>query len=461
MASQTPVLKVRRKRDGKQLVDPFTRKHETNILAVATAAILVVVLLGATDPSVNSCRALMFPTRHLFRTRGCLSKNTYRTIYSQHHWQHRIFYNTANTDTTSTMKNNNGRTTASSSYSADLVTDNGVSVDEIELTLTDGMIVRGQRWATATDAIDANDSDNNKTATKILALHGWLDNCRSFHYLAPKLMERFHDDNDSNTTNAAELVAIDLPGHGLSAHRPLDGPTAVLSEATYYIAETIDALGWENDKISLIGHSMGGSLATMYAGVFPDKVSSVVSIDIYGPEPGNPKKAASQIRSHITQRRAGAKPHTLYPSLEKAIERRQKSAKWMVGKQNQPVECLSLEAATELVTRSMEPIYEENSTNAIQGYRFKHDARLLWPSLQYLTIEQIQSILEAIECPVCILAGKEGYPFTKDRIDRILEALQPKIHTILPGSHHLHADPDTAEAVVSKIYDFLGGSGDK
>ncbi|HQC73883.1 MAG TPA: alpha/beta hydrolase, partial [Candidatus Competibacteraceae bacterium] len=41
----------------------------------------------------------------------------------------------------------------------------------------------------------------------VLAVHGWLDNAASFDALAPLLPE-------------LRLVALDLPGHGHSAHRP-------------------------------------------------------------------------------------------------------------------------------------------------------------------------------------------------------------------------------------------------
>lgn len=316
-----------------------------------------------------------------------------------------------------------------------------------------------------------------------MALHGWLDNCRSFHYLAPRLIQKL---NESPEMPRAELVAVDLPGHGLSSHRPIDGPTTVLSEGAYYIAEIIDALGWDaqtnadatktdsssndtifndDNQVALIGHSMGGGMAVTYAGIFPEQISRVVSLDMFGPEPGTSGQTASDIRSHVLQRRSlgpYGRPHALYKSLDRAIERRQKAATMAPGGH----QYLSKGAATELVTRSMKPLYETSSVDdenkaIIKGYRFTHDPRLLWPSLQYLTAEQIQSILEGVECPVCILAAQDGYPFAQDRIDRTIEALDPEIYEILPGSHHLHADPDTADAVVDRVYDFFcrGGRG--
>jgi len=378
--------------------------------------------------------------------------------------------------------------------------DNGVvSMNEISLSLNDGMCLKGQHFCykkkyknnnkckikekellkRSLTKIEQGQSTTTATATstttktklKILAIHGWLDNCRSFHLLGPRLIEKFKCD--------AELVAIDLPGHGWSSHRPIDGPSTILSEGTYYIAEILHELGWgndsnndydnddgndskENSNIALIGHSMGGGIAITYGGVFPNQISGIVSIDIYGPEPAKPEDIAFSIRNHVTQRRLsgpGGRGHALYPTLERCIKARQKSAeKAPGGHQN-----ISLEAATELVTRATIAVYNKYSSSADNdvdndipvGYKFRHDTRLLWPSLQYFTPDQIESILEEVKCPVCIIAAEDGYPFPKDRIERVIQNLRPAVHKILPGSHHLHADPGKVDAVVDTIYDFL------
>ena len=41
---------------------------------------------------------------------------------------------------------------------------------------------------------------------KVIACHGWLDNAASFDFLAPLL-------------SACHVVALDMPGHGLSDHK--------------------------------------------------------------------------------------------------------------------------------------------------------------------------------------------------------------------------------------------------
>ena len=47
----------------------------------------------------------------------------------------------------------------------------------------------------------------NPNAPAVLGLHGWLDNVATFAPLSPLLAD-------------LQIFAIDLPGHGLSEHRP-------------------------------------------------------------------------------------------------------------------------------------------------------------------------------------------------------------------------------------------------
>jgi pimeloyl-ACP methyl ester carboxylesterase len=330
-----------------------------------------------------------------------------------------------------------------------------VSVEEISLLLRDGMTLAGQRWTYH----GGDDGTNTMTAkNKILALHGWMDNSASFHYLAPHLVHKLG--------GKAELVALDLPGHGLSSHKSLDGPSTLLSEGVYYVVEALHQLGWNigddspstspvphrtdscgGGGVTIIGHSMGGGIGLVCAAAYPEHVDKLVMLDIYGPLPGESDKSVTLIRSHIEARRKGARPNRVYPTLEQAIQTRQLTATKAPGKQ-----WLSIEAATEMVHRATTRVQDAQGK---EGWSFRHDTRLLWPSMQNLMPEQIDSIMKSVECPTCILIAEHGWPFKKERVDKALEILQPCVHKILPGSHHLHADPNTAEAALNEVYRFV------
>src|SRR5690606_29019174 len=71
-----------------------------------------------------------------------------------------------------------------------------------------------------------------RSGTRVLALHGWLDNAASFTPLAAALPE-------------LDLVALDLPGHGHSAYRPARTWYHFIDYIDDVLA-ALDALGWEH-----------------------------------------------------------------------------------------------------------------------------------------------------------------------------------------------------------------------
>ena len=103
-------------------------------------------------------------------------------------------------------------------------------------------------------------------APRVLALHGWLDNAASFLPLAPFL-------------DGIELVAIDMPGHGRSAHLPA-GADYAFAGALANLLDVADTLGW--DRFGLLGHSMGGAIASLLAAACPERVTRLLAIDAIG-----------------------------------------------------------------------------------------------------------------------------------------------------------------------------------
>src|SRR5262245_11789511 len=76
---------------------------------------------------------------------------------------------------------------------------------------------------------------------RVIALHGWLDNAASFLPLSSRLPD-------------LDLLLLDLPGHGRSAHLP-PGAEYGLTTHLHATLDAADALGWE--RFTLLGHSMG------------------------------------------------------------------------------------------------------------------------------------------------------------------------------------------------------------
>jgi pimeloyl-ACP methyl ester carboxylesterase len=102
----------------------------------------------------------------------------------------------------------------------------------------------------------------------MLALHGWLDNAASFAAIAPLLAEEHY------------VVAIDLRGHGRSSHLP---PGAWYHYVDYFddLRATLDHFGWA--RATLFGHSLGGTLASLYAAAYPERVDTLLLVEALGP----------------------------------------------------------------------------------------------------------------------------------------------------------------------------------
>ena len=116
---------------------------------------------------------------------------------------------------------------------------------EFEITLN-ALTVRGIRYG-------------SEDKPEILALHGWLDNAASFEPLSRYLSDY-------------QIIALDFVGHGKSDHRA-NGAHYHLVDNVQDVHEAIQALGLSELKI--IGHSMGGIIAAMYAACFPEMVKKI------------------------------------------------------------------------------------------------------------------------------------------------------------------------------------------
>ena len=239
----------------------------------------------------------------------------------------------------------------------------------------------------------------------VLAIHGWLDNAASFDRLAALLPE-------------LRLVALDLAGHGYSSHRPPGVPYHFVDFSPDVLAAA-DALGWE--RFALLGHSMGGGIASFIAASFPERVTQLAMIEGLGPPTSKVADAADNLRQAVAQMQAlRTKQAVLYPTLEAAIQARCQGGG------------LSWTAASCLVERGLRALHG--------GFMWRTDPRLRFISPLYLSEEQILAYMERITAPALLLCGADGYlvqrPYMQERYAR-LAALQVRI---VKGGHHPHLE---------------------
>lgn len=259
----------------------------------------------------------------------------------------------------------------------------------------------------------------NPSATPILALHGWLDNANSFDLIAPYLSQDFY------------LIAIDLPGHGYSSHLP-QGSYYHLIDGIYTIIQVMDALDYE--RIHLLGHSLGGCLASLVAGVAPNRVVSAAFIDALGPLTCPEELCQQQLADYLQHGiPMSNKPSKPYSSLKLGAKARAQRG------------YLSIEHAEILCERGM---YEENG-----AFYWRHDKRLLAPSPLRLTEAQVLSCLAAISAKSLLCCAEQGFAFNEKDLETRIEAVHDLTIKHLPGGHHIHMEQ--AEMVGEILMEFF------
>ncbi|AXK73133.1 alpha/beta hydrolase [Lysobacter sp. TY2-98] len=256
----------------------------------------------------------------------------------------------------------------------------------------------------------------------VLALHGWLDNAASFLPLSSRLA-------------GLDLVAIDLPGHGASAHLP---PSAdyTLVAAARAVLSVADALGWS--RFSLLGHSMGGATSTLVAAAAPERIERMALIEALGGLVEAEDRTAIRLREAfaVHGEPAGAR-RRVFPDVATAVRAR-----------------LQAGGLTELAAR---PIVERGLAPAPEGgFTWRSDARLTRPTAVRMTEGQMRDVIAAIECPVRLVHAVPAFRFfPAEARDGRAARLRDVELVGIEGGHHLHMElPD---AVADAIGPFLHG----
>ncbi|MFP5441441.1 MAG: alpha/beta fold hydrolase [Gammaproteobacteria bacterium] len=260
---------------------------------------------------------------------------------------------------------------------------------------------------------------------RVLATHGWLDNAESFRALAPLLPE-------------CEIVAIDFPGHGRSAHRG----GGIMQYIVEYVADVVgalDALGW--DDAILLGHSMGAGVMTCTAAVVPQRVRALWLIEGVAPQPAAAEKILDTLGKAVAAQQRGAGESAGYPDLAAAIEARKKGF-WPLS------DAVSGAILARALTRGADGVL-----------RWHTDPRLRQPSALKLTHEQLLALLHAVRAPALLLGGEQGLFAQRETHAEALDAIAGLQYRCLPGSHHLHLEPETAPAVAAALREFLVACG--
>ncbi|HJU06871.1 MAG TPA: alpha/beta fold hydrolase, partial [Rhodanobacteraceae bacterium] len=206
-------------------------------------------------------------------------------------------------------------------------------------------------------------------ASPLLALHGWLDNAASFSAIAPLLAKNFR------------TIALDLPGHGRSAHLPNGVTRYHAIDYADHVLNAADTLQLE--RFDLLGHSLGAGVASLVAAAAPARVRKLALIEGLGPLADDGSNTLQRWRDSQAQRSVTRRAPRVFASIDEAL-----AARVAVG-DLQPNE------ARALVERGLRQI--EN------GYVWSSDPRLRLPTPLRIEEMQLRRLLAGIEAPTLLL----------------------------------------------------------
>lgn len=162
-------------------------------------------------------------------------------------------------------------------------------VPRFEMLSLRGLPARVARWGDGEDPV--------------LLLHGFLDTCDTYQFLVDEMPADW------------SFIALDWRGFGDSVQcgSPYWFPD--------YLAD-LDAL-FEHlappHPLRLVGHSMGGNVAALYAGVRPQRVRALVSLEGFGLAPTKPEQAPARYARWLDELRSPPERNR-YESLEQFVK---------------------------------------------------------------------------------------------------------------------------------------------
>lgn len=151
--------------------------------------------------------------------------------------------------------------------------------------------------------------------TPLVLLHGWMDVAASFQFVVDAL------------TSDHFIIAPDWRGFGLTQSGGAD-----CFWYPDYLAD-LDALldhYAPKQKINLVGHSMGGNVAMIYAGVRPERIARLINLEGFGMPATDPEQAAgkfAQWMDEVKQLGSGAISLKTYASIDAVAARLMKTNK--------------------------------------------------------------------------------------------------------------------------------------
>ncbi|MGO8857478.1 MAG: alpha/beta fold hydrolase [Steroidobacteraceae bacterium] len=264
--------------------------------------------------------------------------------------------------------------------------------------------------------------DPSESNLPVFLLHGWQDTGDTFQFMVDEFKRDW------------PLVALDWRGFGRSEW-PQDG---------YWFADYLADLDALLEGLSrgaparIVGHSMGGNIASLYAGVRPERVRCVANLEGFGLPRSSPQQAPTQLRQWLDQVKSR-------PTLKDydSVEQLASVIRFRYPRFN--------DAQAAFVAAAW-------SKERDGRIRLLGDSRHRWVNPVRYHREDAEACWREVKAPVLMLLGEESEYLSKlgaDGSDAALRNIIPQIEIlrIAGAGHMLHIEK--ANVVAPLIENFL------
>jgi pimeloyl-ACP methyl ester carboxylesterase len=257
-----------------------------------------------------------------------------------------------------------------------------------------------------------------------MLVHGWGDTAETWQFVVDHLAQR------------RSCVAMDMRGFGRT-QRPQDG---------YWFADYLADLEAVLDyvaadhQIDLVGHSMGGNVAALYAGVRPERIRRLIILEGFGLPRTSPEQAPERYAQWLDEIRRPSRfaDYDDYEQFMSVLRRRNPRT---------PPDRL------EFVARSWARRRDDGRIELWADPKHKHANPVLYQR------DQAEACWRAITAPVLFVTGSEselvrrmGDEIGEARLKQIFRDVTPV--TIEGAGHMLHHErPEEVAALIERFLD--------